>query len=80
MTRHTGVEHAPVFRGCFPPARQKIPWQYVSIPGVIFLVLTKNSSLKTAKHLSAVDIGGISAAEDAALLAQGKDEQAKSTQ
>ena len=55
----------------------KIP---TGIPCGIFLVLTKNSSVKTASHLSARGFVEIFGAEDAALLTQGKDNKAKRSQ
>ena len=43
-------------------------------------VWTKIRSEKTAKHIPARNVCGILAAEDAALLAQGKDDKAKRTE
>ena len=48
-----------------------------SIPCVHFLVWTKIRSGKTASHISARNDCGILDAEDAALLAQGKDDKSK---
>ena len=51
-----------------------------SILCALFLVLTKIGSVKTARHLSARLFRGIFAADDEALLAQGEEDKAKSTE
>ena len=52
----------------------KIP---MGIPCEIFLVLTKNGSPKTAKHLTARIFALDFCADDAALLTQGKEDKEK---
>ena len=49
------------------------------IPFGVFIVLTTNSSVKTAKHPSTKIFLDILGAEDAALLTQGKDDKSKIT-
>jgi hypothetical protein len=59
---------------------RKISCKYVSIRYELLLAWTKIRSVKTASHLSASNFQGIFVATDAALLTQGKDNKAKSTE
>ena len=72
--------HSPVSTGCVPPILRQTPWEYGGISCVVFLVSTKRSSVETAWHLTVRSFRMIFSADDEALLAQGEEDKAKSTE